>query len=92
MAISRGGIQAEPKSLLTSKIGPNDVHLVDSPNHYQNFIDSVKSRKPAVSPVDHAVRSDIISHLCNIAVRTKRKITWDPKTADRSSATPRRPG
>ena len=25
--ISRGGIDAEPKSLLSSKIGPNDVHL-----------------------------------------------------------------
>ena len=26
------------------------------------------------------MRSDIISHLCDIAVRLKRKITWDPKT------------
>jgi hypothetical protein len=77
--IWRGGIDAHPKSLLTSKIGPNEVHLVESNNHYQNYVDSVKSRKPAVSPLDHAVRSDIISHLCNIAVRTKRKITWDPK-------------
>jgi hypothetical protein len=79
VAISRGGIDADPKSLLTSQIGPNDVHLVNSPNHYQNFIDSVKSRKPAVSPLDHAVRSDLISLLCDIAVRTKRKIAWDPQ-------------
>ena len=78
--IWRGGIDAEPKSLLTSKIGPNDVHLIESPNHAQNFIDAVKSRKPTVSPLDQAVRSDTISQLCDIAVRTKRKITWDPKT------------
>ncbi len=77
--IWRGGIDAEPKSLLTSKIGPNDVHLINSPNHYQNFIDAVKSRKPTVAPLDQAVRSDTISQLCDIAVRTKRKITWDPK-------------
>ena len=75
----RGGIDAEPKSLLTSKIGPSDVHLVDSPNHCQSFLDSIKSRKPPVSPLDQAVRSDVISHLCNIAVRTGRKITWDTK-------------
>jgi glucose-fructose oxidoreductase len=75
----RGGIDAEPKSLLTSKIGPNDVHLCNSPDHCQNFIDAVRLRRPAVAPVDHTVRSDIISHLCDIAVRTKRKITWDPK-------------
>ncbi|MBU4399582.1 MAG: Gfo/Idh/MocA family oxidoreductase [Planctomycetes bacterium] len=78
--IWRGGIDAEPKSLLTSKIGPNDVHLIESPNHYQNFLDSVKSRRPTVSPLDQAVRSDVISQLCDIAVRTKRKITWDSKT------------
>ncbi len=77
--IWRGGIDAEPKSLLTSKIGPNDVHLVESNNHYQNFIDAVKSRKPPVSTLEDAVRSDLISQLCNIAVRVKRKITWDPK-------------
>lgn len=77
--IWRGGIDAEPKSLLTSKIGPNDVHLVESNNHYQNFIDAVKSRKSPVSTLEDAVRSDLISQLCNIAVRVKRKITWDPK-------------
>lgn len=77
--IWRGGIDAEPKSLLQSKIGPKDVHLLESTRQDQNFIDAVKSRKTAVSPIDHAVRSDIISHLCDIAIRTKRKITWDPK-------------
>lgn len=77
--IWRGGWDAEPKSLLTAKPGPNDAHLVNSPNHYQNFVDSVKSRIPCVSPLDHAVRSDLISLLCDIAVRTGRKITWDPK-------------
>ena len=65
---------------MTSKIGPNDVHLIESPGHAQNFIDAVKSRKPTISPLDQAVRSDTISQLCDIAVRTKRKITWDPKT------------
>jgi hypothetical protein len=78
--IWRGGIDANPKSLLTLKLGPSDTHLFESKNHYQNFIDCVKSRKPAVSPLDHAVRSDVISHLSNIAIRLKRKVTWDPKT------------
>jgi hypothetical protein len=77
--VRRSGTDAEPKSLLTSKIGPGDVQLLGSPRQDQNFIDSIKSRKPAVSPIEHAVRSDIISHLADIAVRTGRKITWDPK-------------
>jgi glucose-fructose oxidoreductase len=77
--IQRSGIDAEPKSLLQSKIGEKDVHLVDSPRQDQNFVDCIKSRQQPVSNLEHAVRSDNISQLCDIAVRTKRKIAWDPK-------------
>ena len=77
--IRRGGIDAEPKSLLESKIGPGDVHLLESPRHDQNFVDAVKSRQDPVSTIEHAVRSDVITHICDVAVRTGRKITWDPK-------------
>lgn len=84
--ISRGDIDAEPKSLLTSKLGPNDTRLSEgdanlpkNSRHDENFIAAVKLRKPAVSPIDHAVRSDVISLLSDIAIRTGRKITWDPR-------------
>jgi len=76
--IWRGGIDAEPKSLLESKIGPNDVHLMESPRQDQNFIDAVKARGKTVSPIGDAVRSDIISQLSDIAIRLQRKLTWDP--------------
>jgi len=77
--ISRGGWDAHPKSLLQEKIGAKDVRLIDSGNHYQNYVDAVKARKGAVSPLPDAVRSDIISQVCDIAIRLKRKVTWDPK-------------
>jgi len=77
--VRRGGLDAEPKSLLETKIDPAAAKLVLSPRHDQNFVDAVRSRKPAVSTLEDAVRSDIISHMCDIAVRTGRKITWDPK-------------
>ena len=77
--ICRGCFETEPKSLRDLELGPNDVRLERSSRHDRNFVKAVKSRKPAVSPIDHAVRSDIISLLSNIAVRSGRKITWDPK-------------
>lgn len=77
--VRRGGITADPKSLLEIKLGEKDVRLQASANHYQNFVDAVKSRQQPVSNLPDAVRSDILSHLCNIAVRLGRKITWDPK-------------
>ena len=78
VAASRGGIDANPKSLLSVKIKPQEIHLLKSTNHYQGFIDSVKSRSQAVSPIASAVQSDFVSHLSDIAIRTSHKIEWDP--------------
>lgn len=78
VAIGRGWIDANPKSLLDVEIGPNDFRLMDSRNHYQNFVDGVHGRFEGTSSLVHAVRSDVISHLCDIAIREQRSITWDP--------------
>ena len=74
----RGGIDAHPKSLLQIKIDESRAKLISSDNHAGNFIESVKTRKAAISNVDDSVRSDTISHLCNIAIRSGRRIKWDP--------------
>jgi hypothetical protein len=71
-------MDCEPASLRTATLGPNDVHLPVSSGQERNFIECVKSRKTPVSNIDDAVRSDIISHVGDIAIRSGRKITWDP--------------
>jgi hypothetical protein len=78
IGISRGGIKAEPPSLLDIKLKPDDVHLMESRNHGGNFIEAVKNRHDAVSNIDDAVHSDIISHVSDIAIRMGRKVVWDP--------------
>ena len=77
--ISRSGLDAEPKSLLTSTIAPDEIRLPQSDHHSQNLVDSVRSCRPAISDVESAVRSDTISHLSDIAIRTGRTIHWDPE-------------
>ena len=59
-------------------LAPNDGSLQVSRSHSGNFAEAIKSRKAPVSCVRDAVRSDVISLLCDIAVRTGEKITWDP--------------
>jgi predicted dehydrogenase len=77
--VDRGKRDANPKSLLESKIGPNETHLYESSNHYRNFIDCVLSRKEPAAPVETAHRSITICHLGNIAMRLGRdKLRWDP--------------
>jgi hypothetical protein len=78
VGISRSGIQAQPESLLKLRLGPNDVHLIESPSHGGNFIEAVRSRATPVSNIDDAVHSDIISHVSDIAIRLGRKLSWDP--------------
>ncbi len=49
-----------------------------STNHPQNWFDSILSRKPPICDVAIGHRSASVCHLGNIAIRTGRKITWDP--------------
>jgi len=76
--VRRKGTTASDPAWL--KENPSDSPLVRSGHHAGDFIAAVKSRKDPVSDIEGAVRSDIISQLCDIAVRTGREITWDPKT------------
>ena len=77
--VNRGRIVADPPSLLNSVIGPDELHLYQSKHHQANFLDCVKSRRQTVCSIDSAVRADILCHLSDIAIRTRRKIRWEPK-------------
>jgi hypothetical protein len=76
--VDRGGIDAQPKSLLQLKLGPNETRLFKSDNHHGNFIDAIKKRTAPAAPIDVAVRSDTLCHLDQIAVKLRRKLRWDP--------------
>jgi len=75
---TRGGpIVADPPSLLTTKIGPNEIHLYDSHDHKQDFLNCVRSRTEPIAPVEVAHRSATVCHLGNIAMRLGRRLHWD---------------
>ncbi len=44
----------------------------------QLFVDVVKGNAQEACPLDDAILSDTVSHMSNIAIRTGRKINWDP--------------
>lgn len=79
--VDRGKLEADPKNILDSKIGENEIHLYKSDDHFRNFIDCVISREPTAAPVEVAHRSITICHLGNIAMRLGRdRLRWDPRT------------
>jgi predicted dehydrogenase len=59
------------------KKGDLKIQLFKSPGHIREFIDSVKSRKRTLTPVEIAQRSQTPGHLGYIASRTGRKLQWD---------------
>ncbi|MCP5117568.1 MAG: hypothetical protein GY953_42640 [bacterium] len=79
VSVDRGGFEVSKESLRNVKFGANDTRLYLSDHHQKNFVDCVKSRKQAVSPLEAAIRSDTISHLSDMVVRLRRPIEWDPK-------------
>ena len=76
---SRGRAGSSIPGILKTKVKPNEVQLLQDTNHYRNFLKACKSRKTPAADIDSAVQSDFMSHLGDIAIRTKRKIKWDPK-------------
>jgi len=77
--IDREGINLQPESMIDLREEDFATQLVKSPHHVRNFIDSVKSRKDTVCPIDESVRSDSLCHLAEIAIRLNRKVVWNPK-------------
>lgn len=80
--VDRSGIDAEPKSLLDEKFGPDEIHLYNSPGHWRNFLDCVKSRKKTITPCEVAHRSASPGHLGQISMMLGRKITFNPETEE----------
>jgi predicted dehydrogenase len=76
--VKRGFIDAEPKSLLTAQMGPNDKHLIESRSHQGNLLDCMKTRQPTVCPVETGHRANTVCLIGDIAIRLGRKLKWDP--------------
>jgi predicted dehydrogenase len=81
--VSRSELEAEPKSLLTSRIGPDEIQL--SPEggggtHMGIWLDCIRRRSPKGLnvPAEVGHRSATVCHLANIAMELGRKLTWDP--------------
>ena len=77
--VRRGQIDANPKSLLTSTIGPDEIQLYKSTSHKANFYECVKSRKEPCAPAEVAHRSCSVCLLGDIAMRLGRKLKWNPE-------------
>jgi hypothetical protein len=80
--VNRGVFQAsneEWRDYLDLPDEMRKVKLYESRDHYRNFLDCVKSRKPTITPVQTAHHSAIPGHLVLISMLVGRKLKWDSR-------------
>jgi len=80
--VSRERLRAEPRSLLTTRIGPDEIHLGPKGTggtHMGIWLDCIRKRSPRGLnvPVEVGHRSATVCHLGNIAMELGRKLEWD---------------
>jgi len=76
--VTRGRWSASDPKILEEDIGPGEIHLYNSRNHRQNFVDCIRSREETVAPIEIGLRSISAGLLGEVAMLTGRKIKWDP--------------
>jgi predicted dehydrogenase len=76
---NRGKIEASNPEWIKKEFDPGTVKLYRTPGHHRNFIESIKTHKPAICPVEVSHHSITPGHLGYLSDKLKRKLKWDPK-------------
>jgi hypothetical protein len=69
---------SDPK-ILGSVIEQNEIHLYESPEQHQNWIESIQNGKQTISHAEIAQRSCSACLIAHTAMKLGRKLKWDPK-------------
>jgi predicted dehydrogenase len=76
--VSRGQIAASDKKLIEEPLPGNATRLYVSPSHMGNFLACLRSRQPTICTAEIGHRSVTVCHIGVIALRTGKKLRWDP--------------
>jgi len=74
---SRALASSDP-GIITSVIGPDEIHLYESTDHHGNWLACVRSRQLPIAPVEIAHRACSACLIHHLAMKTRRKLFWDP--------------
>jgi predicted dehydrogenase len=80
--VNRSRLAAEPESLLSIELQPDDVGLANGAagSHYNNFIQCVRSRQDPIAPVEAGYQASYLGMIAEISIRLGRGLRWDPNS------------
>jgi predicted dehydrogenase len=76
---NRGHLRTWPEELKDQQLGPDEIHLYESRNHYVDWLDAVRKRSRPICDIETGCRSVSVCHLGNIAYKLGRPLRWDPE-------------
>jgi myo-inositol 2-dehydrogenase/D-chiro-inositol 1-dehydrogenase len=71
-------LNASDPKILTSEIGPDEIHLYESQEQHGNWLECIRTRKQPVAPVEVGHRSCTACLVSHIAMKLPRTLYWDP--------------
>ncbi|MBN8457772.1 MAG: Gfo/Idh/MocA family oxidoreductase [Verrucomicrobia bacterium] len=79
ISLSRGGVAASNPEWFKLRQCEGDKRVLYKNSYYRAFVESVRDRSPSVAPIRDAVRSDALSHLSLLAIKSGGEVVWDPQ-------------
>lgn len=72
-------LMASDPRILTSSIGPDEIHLPTAAEHHANWLDCVRSRQQPLAPIEIGHRACSTCLLHHIAMKTGHHLYWNPE-------------
>jgi predicted dehydrogenase len=72
-------LMASDPKILDSVIGPDEIHLYTASEQHLNWLECIRTRQQPTAPVEIGHRACSTCLLHHIAMKTKRKLYWDPE-------------
>lgn len=76
--VTRGEIRTTPGHLKDKVFAAGDTNVYVSDNHYKDFLNAIRTRKPPICDVETGHRTASVCNIGNIAYRLQRSLRWDP--------------
>ena len=76
--ISRSFLDTIPAKLQNHEIGENEIKLYRNKDHYDDFLNAIKTRKQPISTVEIGHRTTSLCMIVNLCYELNRKLTWNP--------------
>ncbi len=80
--VARGELRTTPEPLKDKVFNTRDAGVYVSTNHYKDFLNAIRTRKPPICDVETGHRTATVCNIGNIAYGLGRSLKWDPVKED----------